>query len=379
MTRVCNILRERRADISEPFFYDFARTCRKRGIGLVVASQTPGLLPVPVLANLSTWYAFKPVDAASVRVLSNSLGLRQEQLDYFLTLAEEKGRVVVVRHPVHHLPFLLQVSEVEMAPSPPQVVREAVERTKRWLGPVPAGRPPDEREREKEREKRPEAAAGETDQRETPTHPYELPKRCLDYLQAIAETPFLPVTERDKRLGLSSWKGNRIRQELKDTDMLRFHEVNMGLRGKQITLTEPTDKAYHLLDALQVKVERPSGNGGFAHRFWQDTIYRWAVNQGYPARIEQALDKKRVDIGVQWVEKRCAVEVVMEGLEKELSNLKKDLEEGWDMVVFCAEDQETLDQLERMVEAEFGEAMKKEGKVRFRRFREFIVKKTQAS
>lgn len=96
------------------------------------------------------------------------------------------------------------------------------------------------------------------------------------------------------------------------------------------------------------------------------------ARQGFPARIEETLGEKRVDVGVCWAEKRCAVEVVIEGLDKELANLRKDLEEGWDQVVFCAEQEDTLDRLKRMIEGEYGEEVVAEGRVAFMRFREFI-------
>lgn len=135
ITRICNLSREQRADISEPFFYDFVRTCRKRGIGLLLATQTPGLLPPPLLANLSTWYAFKPVDAATIRVLTSSMGLSQEHMDYFLRLTPAQGRTIAVRHPAHSWPFLVCVPDVPVEVAPVAVVAEAVERTRAWLGP----------------------------------------------------------------------------------------------------------------------------------------------------------------------------------------------------------------------------------------------------
>ena len=391
-SRICNVSRERRADIGEPFFYDFTRTCRKRGIGLAVLTGTPGLLPAAIVANVSTWYSFKPVDAGSTRVIVNSMGLNQEQTDYLMQLPEESGRTVVVRHPDHPRPFLVQVSEWPVEPAPADVVERVVEESREWMGSGAASARGDEGKDEEMKGKdagRPQGESG-------PMHPLELSKRNLDYLQRIAEEPFLAVTERDRREGISAWMGNRIRQELADAGLIRLHQVNTGIRGRRITLTEPTDRGYQLLEALQVKVERPKGNGGFVHQFWQHTIYMWAVKQGYPARIEEALHEKRVDVGVEWQEKRCAVEVVMEGLEKELSNLKRDLDDGWDQVIFCAEQEETLERLRKMIEEEdkSGKAeeeksrkeqeggggeevrrkqdIRREKRVVFMRFREFI-------
>jgi len=395
VSRICNISRERRADISEPFFYDFVRTCRKRGIGLVVATQTPGMLPPAILANLSTWYAFKPVDTTTARVVASSMGLSRDQMEYFVSLPPDQGRIAAVRHPAHPRPFLVQVADVDVEAVSQEVVNQAVERTKEWLGPVPVdglqteldmttAQPPMPQTHVRQEQDdastglgsvpKPGAAAAMSGPQTLgePTHPFQYPKRSLDYVEQIAQLPFEAVTERDGRLGMSAWMGNRVRQELCDAGLIRLHRVNIGGRGKLITLAEPTDRTYELLDALQVKVERPRGNGGFVHRFWQDAICRWAAKHGYPARIEQALDKKRVDVGVVWAEKRCAVEVVMVGLEKEIANVRQDLDEGWDQVVFAAESRDTLDRLEQMIREEYGDGLKQEGRVAFMRFREFV-------
>ena len=172
--------------------------------------------------------------------------------------------------------------------------------------------------------------------------------------------------------GVSNWKGNTLRKQLEDLGMLRQHKVNMGMRGKRITLTELTGRAYQVLEALEVKVKRPSGNGSYTHQFWQHTIHNWAVRKGYPVRIEESLGEKRVDVGVRWAEKCVAVEVVVERLDKELANLRKDLLDGWDQVIFCAEKQKTLDQLARMIDDEYGHELQHEGRVAFMRFKEFI-------
>jgi hypothetical protein len=96
------------------------------------------------------------------------------------------------------------------------------------------------------------------------------------------------------------------------------------------------------------------------------------VRQGYPAKIEEEIDGKAVDIGITWEERRVAAEIIVCGIEKELFNLGKDLERGWDRVVFCAVDQKTLDQLRQRISEERGEDVLGSGKVTFRRLRWFL-------
>ena len=72
-------------------------------------------------------------------------------------------------------------------------------------------------------------------------------------------------------------------------------------------------------------------------------------------------------------DRRTAVEIVMgHKIEKELYNLEKDLERGWHRIVFCAVDQDTLDQLRQMIEETLGSKMLESGQVHFMRLRRFL-------
>jgi len=202
--------------------------------------------------------------------------------------------------------------------------------------------------------------------KETPiARDHVISKEKLDYLTWCEQEPFLPVTVRDKKHGISAGKGNACRQELASEGLMRLHRINTGRRGGQIQLTKVTEEGYKLLGRYEVKVERPPGKGGFEHRFWQHKVREWAVGQGYPATIELEVMGKAVDVGVVWDEERVAVEVVIEGIEKELKNVGKDLESSWDRVVLCAVKQETLTQLREKVLDEFGEELIQQDKVRF--------------
>jgi len=163
-----------------------------------------------------------------------------------------------------------------------------------------------------------------------------------------------------------------MRRQLAAEGLLRLHQISTGLRGGQPTLAELTGEGCKLLERLEVRYEHPLGRGTFEHKYWQHVVHCWAVAQGYPSQIEQEVAGKAVDVGVIWDEKRVAVEIVVEGVEKELSNLSKDLERGWDQVVFCAVQQGMLDRLRDLVLDRFGDGLLRRDKVRFRRLSEFL-------
>jgi len=219
------------------------------------------------------------------------------------------------------------------------------------------------------------APAGEVGQAPAPRD-HEISKAKLDYLVWCAEEPFLFVTARDRKHGISSGTGNAYRTELAAEGLLRLHRIRTGRPGGQVLVTEVTEEGYRLLERFQAKVQRPRGRGSFEHKFWQHVIHVWAVNQGYSSMIEQEVAGKAVDVGQVWGAERVAGEVVVEGLEKELKNLEKDLQVGWDRVVLCAVDKSTLDQLRELIVEKLGpELVEGRQRVRFVRLASFLEEK----
>jgi hypothetical protein len=371
-TRVCSIQRETRTDTGEPFVYDMARTLRKRGIGLCLSTQTPHLLPKPLLSNLGNWVIFRPTDGHYLRLISESLVLNIEQQAGLVRLGKHGSRRVIVRSVRESKPFMVQLPDISFRLATPLELARHRERSRAFLETIrekverPAPGPPVDESAKADGEK------SRSEQKEHP-EPYRLSKDEMDYVENVAKQPFLTATERDRRLNVSAGKGSKMRETLVRENYIRVHPVQTGKKGRPIALTELTERGYALLDALSVKYERPRGHGSFVHKFWQHTIHAWAVAQGYPARIEDSgAGGKSVDVGIVWDGRRTAVEVLVEGLEKELSNLLKDLERGWDRVVFCAVDDATLKSLEQRIQQQFGRDLFVESKVSFMRLGRFL-------
>ena len=160
-----------------------------------------------------------------------------------------------------------------------------------------------------------------------------LSKPLLDYLQSIAEDPFLNVTERDQKLGLSAWKGNRFRTELERLNLIGSIAINPGGRGKRFKLLDLTKAGRDLLASYDIKPRAGSGRGGLEHRWWVNHIYEWLTPRVERCTVESEDLGARVDIDVVAKDgRRIAVEVEI-GQGHENENLEKDAAAGYNVVV----------------------------------------------
>lgn len=371
LTHICNIDRCERADIQEPFMVDAARTFRKRGVALMVGTQSIYTVPKVVLSNLRAFFVgYRPIDNYSMRILSDHLVLDRQQAEYMMQMPE---REVVCRTKNCPRAFLGNVGEIDLPVATEEQVAQRIEETEHIL----------ETLREPEQDQ-PSLFLQEPteEQAQTLFGYYDLNKAHLDYLEFLGQQShlFLHVGRLDELDSLSQYKADLIREQLIETGpgLIRIHRIGTGKKGGPLSVVEITEAGYHLLSRLGVDCKQPVGHGGIEHIFWQYTIYRWAIVQGYPAKIEQWLSNKSVDVGIEWAEKKVAVEVALENMEKEISNLIKDLEAGWDQVVFAVLTEKELNRLKNEIAKRFGAELAEKNRVAFMILNTFLeIKESQ--
>lgn len=371
-THICNIGRCKRADIQEPFMLDASRVFRKRGIALMLGTQSIYTVPNVVLSNLSGfWITYRPADGYSMHVLREHLALNSEQAEYAMEMAD---REVVCRTKKCPRTFLGNVGEINLPIANEVEIAKRIGQTQRVLDSLLEPEP-DQLSlfSQKPTEEQAQTLFGY----------YDLTKLSLDYLQFLAQQAhlFLPITELDRLDWLSEYKANLIRQQLKDTGpgLIDIHRIATGKKGGPLSVVKITEAGYHLLAKLGVECEQPVGHGGTEHTFWQYTIYRWAIGHGYPAKIEQWQNNKAVDLGVEWDERKVAIEVALGDMEKELNNLLADLEAGWDKVIFAVLTDKKLNQLKSKITEKFGPKLLEEEKVAFMKLSTFLETKNAGS
>jgi len=90
-----------------------------------------------------------------------------------------------------------------------------------------------------------------------------------------------------------------------------------------------------------------------------------------------------VDVGIDWGDEKIAIEIALgPNLDKEMTNLIKDLECGWDTVVFATLTDNEENQLRNMIADRFGAELLKTDKVGFVRLSRFLEtqpKKTESN
>jgi hypothetical protein len=366
-THICDIGRCKRADIQEPYMLDAARVYRKRAISLMLGTQSVYTVPNVVLSNLSGfWIAYRPTDGYSKNVLREHLTLNSEQAEYMMEMTEKQVICRLKRCPRS---FLGNMGKIKLPFATDIEIAERKEQTKRVLDSLLEPEPePDQISLFDQK------PTGE--QAETLFGCYKLTKECLDYIEFLAKDAhiFLPVTKLNELDSISDYKADKIRQQLIDTGpgLIRIHRVACGQMGRPTSIVEVTEAGYHLLGRLGIKCEPPTGHGAIEHKFFQYAIYRWAIKQGFPAKIEQWRNGKAVDVGVDWDEKKVAVEIGLGNMDRELENFVRDMEAGWDKVVFTVLTDKKLNQLKNKVIEKFGRKSLEDEKVAFMRLKTFL-------
>ena len=178
----------------------------------------------------------------------------------------------------------------------------------------------------------------------------KLSKDAEKILVSINDEPFIPVSSRYPRLGLSIFKGNRAKKELVTRGYVKEIEVDMLIRGGRPKIYELTEKGRDYL-LLELFIQpRVWGKGGTEHCFWQHRIKRYYERWGCNAQVEVFIGKKSVDVVVKCPNgKWTAVEIAMSP-EYEIENIKKNLKLGFEEIIVACKNKKVLAIVQKIAE-----------------------------
>lgn len=324
-------------DITESFYLQMLRTARKYGIGIILSEQVYSNIHPVARANCLTKIIFETRDSSSRKEIARDLGLRKKAEEYLSEISYQRERSAVVQLKNCPYPFLMKVlpyqKSASLSKKELQERREVFRSNLKWI------------------------SFPKTASREDKTQPY-LEEKHLKILKVVACNPLWIQQEYAKFMSMTVSTFSQYSSMLVESGLLNKVSINTHTSARAVKVLMATEKGLEFLDALKISYSPIPGNGSIEHKFWQARIWR-KFKDGAHGGIEYSLkpDGKRVDVGIVTPKEKTAFEVVMTGpLEKELSNLRKDLEEGWNLVIFCVETEEIRARLAELISKELSDS-----------------------
>ncbi|MHB8173967.1 MAG: helix-turn-helix domain-containing protein [Nitrospirota bacterium] len=163
------------------------------------------------------------------------------------------------------------------------------------------------------------------------------------FLEFISLHPGMFVTKIYKELGLSGYKGDRLKEGLIEKGLLVQQETREGVGGRLAKILALKGKS-----SLAVKESALAGKGGDAHKYLQKTLKEQAELYGWKAVIEERIPRslESVDVGLRRDDVRIAIEIsATSKVDYEIQNIRKCLEAGYDYVILVSSDDKQLSAL----------------------------------
>jgi len=173
----------------------------------------------------------------------------------------------------------------------------------------------------------------------------------VGFLEFISHHPGRFVTQIYKDLGLSGYKGAKLKVGLMEKGFLRQEETRDGQKGRLAKILVLTEKGESTLEKLS-----PPGKGGDHHKHLQLMIKDQAEVFGWKAKVEEQIPRtlESVDVGLRKDDFRVAVEVSSTTHpDQEIYNIRKCLEAGYDYVVSVCDDNESLQAIKKEARKNF--------------------------
>jgi len=171
----------------------------------------------------------------------------------------------------------------------------------------------------------------------------ELKSEERHFLEFAVQNPEITVTQTYKALGFGAWKGNRIRESLKEQELLVDIETHLG-KGKTLAkFLVPTFKALRLLG-----YENSGGRGGATHKHVQNLLKAQAEIEGFTASCEKKVGDGIVDVHLERNDERIAVEVsATPNVEREMGHIRTCLKHGYNKIFCIFLDNDALVEMEK--------------------------------
>ena len=169
------------------------------------------------------------------------------------------------------------------------------------------------------------------------------------FLIDILKNPLSGVVERNGRLGISSRRGNALKESLIAKGLLKPTEI--PTKTGRTVLVQLTKSGCGILEKLGCKTQNGIRHYGLIHEFWRDKVRRYYQKLGYQLTSEKRLNGERADLVAERGRERIAIEIET-GNSNAIENVKKCLKAGFDFVISVP--------INRPIEAQIRERLRKE-------------------
>jgi hypothetical protein len=183
---------------------------------------------------------------------------------------------------------------------------------------------------------------------QTPTPQLDEEQRAfLGYIIAHPDTPISAVY---KAVEVSVWKGEKLRDALKEQGLLQEVAVSREGAGRPTKFFIPTFQAFALLG-----VEPPTGRGGAVHRYIQHLVAAGARAKGYSIQVEKELGSGAIaDVHLERDGVKIACEIaVVSTPGRELAHIKHCLRASYDLVFAIFADETLLERTQELIHQGF--------------------------
>ena len=156
------------------------------------------------------------------------------------------------------------------------------------------------------------------------------------FLEFVSLHPGMFVTKIYKELGLSGYKGDKLKESLIEKGYLVQQETREGVGGRLAKILSIKSKS-----SLVVKESALAGKGGDTHKHLQKMLKEQAEVYGWKAVIEERVPRslETVDVGLRRDDVRIAIEIsATSKVDYEVQNIRKCIEAGYDYVVSVSSD-----------------------------------------
>ena len=166
-----------------------------------------------------------------------------------------------------------------------------------------------------------------------------LDESAFAFINDILEYPGDGVKLRYLRLGLSTGRGNRLKEQLLSQDWLEAQVVDLGRTRKVLLRLSSRGRETLGLDGKDPE------HGSLVHEYWKRFYVQRFQEMGYRATLESPRRSGNVDVLAVKNGKAIAIEIET-GKSDVVRNVRQDLLSGFDKVVVVATDNKALGKVE---------------------------------